>query len=107
MRFRTQNDVRHRILDLALPARKKLSRKLEEWWTLDFANFRGEVKRAFRAEIAVKERDEWEKYLAKNAADVRALDAKIERAEREIDAVVFRLFDLTAEERTLLEASMA
>ena len=31
----------------------------------------------------------------------------IEKAEREIDAIVYRLFDLTPDEITLLEASIA
>ena len=106
-RFKIQQAARHRILDLAPPDRAKLSRKLEDWWTLDFAAFRDEVKRVFRAEIPVKERGEWEAYLTKNAAEVHALDAKIEKAEREIDAIVYRLFDLTTEEITLLEASIA
>lgn len=102
-----QSAVRHRILDLAPPERAKLSRKLEEWWTLDFAAFRDEVRRLFRTEIPVKERGEWEKYLDKQAAEVRKLDAEIEKAEREIDAIVYRLFDLTPEEIALLEASIA
>lgn len=106
-RLDIQSSARHRILDLAPPERKKLSRKLEDWWTLDFAAFRGEVKRAFRADIPVKERGEWEAYLKKNAAAVRKLDAEVDRAEREIDAIVYRLFDLTAEEIALLEASIA
>lgn len=105
-RFEIHEAVRHRILDLAPPERKKLSRKLQEWWMLDFAQFRDEVKRAFRTEIQVEERDEWETYLAKDAAEVRALDAKIETAEREIDAIVYRLFDLTPDEIVLLEASV-
>lgn len=102
-----QAAIRHRILDLAPPERNKLSRKLEEWWTLDFAAFRDEVKRVFRAEIPVKERGEWESYLEKNAAQVRKLDAEIEQAEREIDAIVYRLFDLTPDEIALLETSIA
>ncbi|MBI2713867.1 MAG: N-6 DNA methylase [Rhizobiales bacterium] len=107
-RYEIQTSVRHRLLtDLAPPERTKLSRKLEDWWTLDFASFRDEIKRVFRSEIPVKERGEWESYLAKNAADVRALDAKIEKAEREIDAIVYRLFDLTPAEITLLEASIS
>jgi hypothetical protein len=105
-RLELQNEVRHRILDLAPPERAKLSRKLEEWWTLDFAAFRDEVKRAFRADIPVKERGEWEAYLAKNAPEVHKLSAEIEKAEREIDAIVYRLFDLTPEEIALLEASI-
>lgn len=105
-RLLVQESIRHRILDLAPPERKKLSRKLEEWWTLDFAEFRDEVKRVFRSEIPVKERGEWEAYLAKNAADVHALDAAIENAEREIDAIVYQLFDLTPKEIALLEGSI-
>jgi hypothetical protein len=103
----TQTTVRHRILDLAPPERRKLSRKLEGWWLLDFAAFQAEVRRAFRADIPVKERDQWESYLAQQAAEVRKLDAEIETAEREIDAIVYRLFDLTPDEIALLEGSIA
>ncbi len=105
-RFEIQSTVCHRILDLAPPESKKLSRKLQDWWTLDFAAFRDEVRRAFRADIPVKERGEWESYLAAQAAEIRKLDAAIEKAEREIDAVVYRLFDLTPEEIALLESSL-
>ena len=106
--FEIQSAVRHRILtDLAPRERPRLSHKLEEWWTLDFGEFRDKVKRVFHAEIPVKERAEWETYLAKNAAEVRKLDAEIEKAERDIDAIVYRLFDLTPDEITLLEASLA
>jgi hypothetical protein len=104
--FEIQSAVRHRILDLAPPERAKLSRKLEEWWTLDFDAFRDEIKRAFRTEIPVKERGEWEDYLRKHATQVRKLDGEIENAEREIDAIVYRLFDLTPDEVKLLEASI-
>jgi hypothetical protein len=38
---------------------------------------------------------------------VRKLDAKIENAEREIDAIVYRLFDLTSDEIKLLEESIS
>ncbi len=107
-RYEIQTTVCHRILtDLAPPERAKLSRKLEEWWALDFAAFRDEIKRVFRAEIPVKERDAWETYLAEHAAKIHSLNAEIEKAEREIDAIVYRLFDLTSEEIALLEASIA
>ena len=105
--FDVQSSIRHRILDLAPPERKKLSRKLEGWWTLDFAQFRDEVKRVFRADMPVNERAEWEAYLAKHAAEIRKLDVEIEKAEHEIDAVVYRLFDLTPDEIKLLEDSIA
>lgn len=99
--------VRHRILDLSTPGRRKFSRKLDEWWTLDFDQFREEVKRVFRSEIPVKERGEWETYITSCSTKVRKFDAEIEKAEREIDAIVYRLFDLTPDEIALLEASIA
>lgn len=80
---------------------------MEEWWTLDFAAFRAEVKRSLRADIPVKERGEWEAYLGKLGAGVRALGAQIDKSEREIDVIVYRLFDLTTEEIALLETSIA
>ena len=55
----------------------------------------------------MKERADWESHLAENAAQVHALTAAIAAAEREIDSVVYGLFDLTAEEIALLEGSLA
>jgi hypothetical protein len=98
--------ARHRIsADLGGGAR--LSKKLEDWHELDFAAFRGEVKRVFKVEIKPKERGDWEAYLKEEGTKVRKLGAEIEAAEREIDKIVYGLFDLTPEEIALLEASIA
>lgn len=105
-KFEIQAAVRRRILDLAPPERAKLTGRLEEWQKLDFAAFRAEVKRAFRADIKIKERAEWGAYLAENGARVHALTDEIASAEREIDALVYALFDLSAEEIALLESSL-
>ena len=86
---------------------RKLTRRLEAWQDLDFAAFRAEVKKVFGTEIPLKERGDWESYLAENAAEVHRLSAEIAQAEREIDAIVYRLFDLTPDEIALLEASIA
>jgi hypothetical protein len=99
--------VRHRILDLAPPERRKLNGRLENWHELDFASFQAEVKKAFHADdIPVRQRAEWEAYLGANARDVHALTAQIAGAEQEIDRIVYDLFDLTPGEITLLEASI-
>jgi hypothetical protein len=106
-RLKSHSATHHRILnDLAAPERQKLTGKLEAFWTLDFAAFRAEVKKAFKTEIPVKDRDGWEKYLAEKSAEVIALTAQIEAAEREIDAIVYKLFDLTPDEIELLESSL-
>ena len=106
-RFDIQSEVQHRVLDLAPPELKKLTGKLENFHKLDFTGFREEVKKAFRADVPVKERGDWEVYIAEKGAEVRRLTGEIEAAEREIDAIVYKLFDLTADEIALLEASLA
>ena len=106
-RLTIETAVRHRLADLAPPEAAKRSRKLDEWWALDFNEFRNEVKRVFHSEIPIKQRGEWESYLAEQGEAVRKLTAEIEAAEREIDAIVYKLFDLTAEEIALLEASIS
>lgn len=104
-RFTILSSVRHRITaDLGNGA--KLSRKLEGWHLLDLAAFRAEIKRVFKTEIPVKQRGQWETYLAEEGEKVRTLTAEIEAAEREIDRIVYGLFDLNSEEIALLEASI-
>jgi len=106
-RLEVQNDFRHRIeADLAPPGKQKLTGKLENFWKLNFTAFRDEIKRAFKTEIPVKDRDGWEKYLAEKSAEVKRLTAEIEAAEREIDTIVYKLFDLSADEIKLLEESL-
>ena len=106
-RLSLRNTTCHRFLeDLAPAGRKKLSNKLQNFWTLDFAAFRAEAKRAFKTEIPVKDRDGWEKYLVEKSAEVTRLTTEIEAAEREIDAIVYELFDLTPDEIKLLEDSL-
>jgi type I restriction-modification system DNA methylase subunit len=107
-RRQAQDAVLRRIPDLCPPDRKpKFTERLKEWWKLDFKSFQAEIKKAFKADIPLKQRNEWENYLREESAKVRRLTAEIEAAERGIDAIVYKLFDLTAEEIALLESSLA
>ena len=106
-RFEIQSAVRRRILDLAPPERAKLTGKLHDWHELDFAAFRAEVKRAFHAEIPVKERGEWEAYLSDNAArGSRRYRTRSPPPSARSTRSSIALFDLTPDEIALLEASL-
>ena len=97
-----------RIPDLCPPGREaKLTTKLQEWWTLpDFAAFRAEVKKAFKADIPLAERTVWEEWIARDRAEIVRLTAEIARCEAEIDRIVYALFDLTPDEIALLESAI-
>lgn len=108
LRFAVQRAFTRRIPDLAPSGSKvKLSRKLEEWWKFsDFAAFRAEVKKCLKADIPLAERSAWEDWIARDKAEIARLTAEIEAAERQINAIVYELFELTAEEIKLLEANI-
>lgn len=106
-RFAIEAGVRHRILTDLVPVGRKLTGSLESWEDLDFTGFREELTKAYRVDIPLKQRAEWEVYLAEHGAEVRKLGAEIATAEREIDAAVYGLFDLTDDEIRLIEESLA
>ena len=74
---------------------------------MDFSTFRNEMKRRCKTDIPVNERDQWERYLAEKRAAVAALTATIADAEAEINARVYRLFDLSKADIALIEATIA
>ena len=105
--LKLQTALTRRIPDLCPPEREpKLSNKLKEWWTLpDFAAFRAEVKKTFKADIPLSERSDWEDWIDRDRAEIARLTADIAQAEAQIDSIVYDLFELTDEEIALLEAA--
>ena len=108
-RHAIQQQVLRRIPDLR-PAGSTVATttRLREWWQLaDFAAFQAEIKKAYKAEIPLRERNEWDDWLADFRRKVGDLSAQIATAERQIDEVVYRLFDLTPDEIELIEIAPA
>lgn len=84
--------------------------KLPAAWQTDvpeFAAFTAELKKRFKRDLNLQERNDWDTYVAQARARVAALTQTITQAERAIDAIVYQLFDLTPEEIRLLEASLS
>ncbi|MGH6846715.1 MAG: hypothetical protein ACREC0_04530 [Methylocella sp.] len=51
--------------------------------------------KAFNADIPLKQRNEWGGFFREESEKARRLTTKIKQAEREIDAIIHKLFDLT------------
>ncbi len=102
-RYALHESVRHRIAT-DLGEGGKLNTKLTEWWALaDGAELRAEVKKAFRSDIPLSERDDWEKYLAAQQAKHESMTEEIVVLETRMNAIVYAAFDLTPEEIALIE----
>jgi hypothetical protein len=105
-RLTLQRALTRRIPDLCPPGRdSKLSTRLQEWWTLpDFAAFRAEVKKVFKADIPLSDRSAWEDWITRDRAEIARLSAEIAAAEARIDSIIYSLFNLTPGEIALLES---
>ena len=103
-RYVIQSRVGKRIGDLA-PASwdGKLGKTLSNWWELDFKSFQAQIKKIFKRDIPVSERDQWDSYLSTERQKVETLTAQIQTLESEINSNVYQLFNLTAEEIKLIE----
>jgi len=102
-----QTDFCRRIPDLAPGgATAKLSTRLNEWWKLaDFKAFQAEVKKQFRQDIPLAERNAWEDWFARQKADVDALSARLTALEADLNRAVYALFKLDAQDIALLEGA--
>ena len=82
------------------------SAKLPAAWQTgvpEFGDFTTELKRRFKRDLNLSERNDWDVAVAQAREKVTGLTQRITQAEREIDTLVYQLFDLTPEEIRLME----
>ncbi|WP_373495810.1 Eco57I restriction-modification methylase domain-containing protein, partial [Aquiflexum sp.] len=81
---------------------EKISTKLQNWPTLDFKGFLGELKKA-KVKLSLTEEAEWMAYFNEQKEKALALQTEINRLDAEIDQMVYELYGLTEEEIRIVE----
>ncbi len=81
----------------------KLNQKLEEWWLLSFNDLRNEIRKVFKQDIPLKDRDDWEEFLRERSTEIVNLTEKIIRLETELNNCVYAVFKLNEDEIYLIE----
>ena len=81
---------------------EKLSTKLQEWHLLDFSDFIKELKR-LKVKLSLSQESEWEEYFLEEKSKAIAVDSEIKNTDKEIDSMVYKLYDLTDEEIKIIE----
>ena len=81
---------------------EKLSTKLQEWYLLDFSDFIKELKR-LKVKLSLSQESEWEEYFLEEKSKAIAVDSEIKNTDKEIDSMVYKLYDLTDEEIIIIE----
>lgn len=80
---------------------EKLSWKLEKFYDLDFGSFVNELKKN-KINLSLKDQDEWEDYFNSYKNEILELKNEIEKCDKEIDEMVFDLYELSEEERRVV-----
>ncbi|MBE3568205.1 MAG: Eco57I restriction-modification methylase domain-containing protein, partial [Thermogemmatispora sp.] len=106
-RYSLRRRTTQRIIRDLGAGQQKLSERLSEWWTLSFDVFREELRRSFKRDIPLKERDDWEALLSERRQEIEQLTAEIVRLETALNQAVYDLFALDETERTLIDEETA
>lgn len=81
---------------------EKPSKKLQTWPDLDFKGFLAELKKV-RVHLSLEEEAEWLTYFNKKKTEANALQAEIDRIDKQIDQMVYELYGLNEEEVRIVE----
>lgn len=86
---------------------EKLSGKLQQWFNLDFSEFIKELSKAIKTlkgiPLTKKDEFDWIDLFKENKQKALELKSKIDSTDKEIDQMVYKLYDLTEEEIKIVE----
>lgn len=81
-----------------------LPKKLQDWYFLNYSDFIKELTKQ-KIKLSLNQEAEWEEYFTAEAKKVLAVKAEIDSTDKEIDDMVYKLYDLTVEEILIVENS--
>ncbi|MBL7975194.1 MAG: restriction endonuclease subunit M, partial [Candidatus Kapabacteria bacterium] len=79
--------------------------KLQDWYQLSFAEFIKELAKK-KIKLSLSEEAEWEDYFTTEAKKALELQAQIDKTDKEIDQMVYKLYQLTDEEIKIVEGAV-
>lgn len=91
----------HRTLQREF-ALAKLSKKLDSWYDLSYADFLKELNK-HKVSLTLSQKAEWEDYFLTEQTKALTINSEIEIIDNEIDQMVYQLYELTEEEIDIIE----
>lgn len=83
---------------------EKLTKKIGDWYTLEWSGFEKELKRIKRV-LTGEQKEDWYERFNRLKSEIQNLKAQIDKTEKEIDAMVYQLYGLTDVEIAIVENS--
>ncbi|MCD4746875.1 MAG: hypothetical protein K8R58_11310, partial [Bacteroidales bacterium] len=85
-----------------VPLTIKISKKLNAFYDYDFKIFVTELKKQ-KIKLFLVQQDEWEEYFTAYKNEINQLQDEINATDKEIDQMVYELYELTDEEIGIIE----
>jgi len=83
---------------------ESLSKKLEDWYLHSYSDFIKELAKK-KVKLSLSDEAEWEEYFNTESKKALELKSKIDVTDKEIDQMVYKLYDLTEEEIKIVEST--
>jgi len=81
-----------------------LSKKLQEFYSISYSDFIKELSKK-KIKLSLSDEAEWEEYFNTESKKALELKSKIDATDKEIDQMVYKLYDLTEEEIKIVESA--
>lgn len=82
----------------------ELPKKLQDWYKLSYAEFIKELGKN-KIKLSLTDEAEWEDYFTTESQKILTLKTQIDQTDKEIDHLVYELYNLTKEEIQIIENS--
>ncbi|MDM8542453.1 N-6 DNA methylase [Desulfococcaceae bacterium HSG9] len=83
---------------------EKISKKIDAFYNLEYAEFKKELrKKKVKIQLG-SENNEWREYFDAAKQKIKEIQSLINNTDREIDLMVYKLYDLTDEEIKIVES---
>lgn len=83
---------------------ESLSKKLQNWYELSFADFLKELAKA-KVNLTLSQKADWEDYFLQEQKKALDCQSRVNTTDKEIDQIVYELYGLTEEEIAIVERS--
>lgn len=102
--FKFQRTLQRKFFSEEANATSHLSKKLENWYELSFAEFVKELAKK-KVKLSLSEEAEWEDYFLQEQQKAVAIKNEIVATDKAIDKMVYELYGLSEEEIKIVEES--
>jgi predicted type IV restriction endonuclease len=86
--------------------KEKISAKLDNFYVWDSNKFLKELQKLSEKQLLLTQKDEWEDYFNKYKKEILGIKEKIDKIDSEIDGMIYDLYELTNDEKKIIEESL-